>query len=284
MLRVKFHEEVLRRMYWDEEKSLGEIAKVLKTNSGSVHGAMCRYRISRRSRGASLRLSYQVGRRVSKRTAIEKEALQEMYWKEGKSITEIAKTLRKSTATVYEATRYHQIPHRDKSSGLKLAYKRGKLVDKRYYMIRPNLTFNENLSYVLGVLKGDGWVSRYDKKRSIRYSVSLMADRREFVESFHDALAACGLHPRLGYRTSKRKWETTAYSKIFYEWYKKISLEDIEKEALKNRELAAAFIRGFYESEGTRNIQYYERKNWYRFQLAMSNTNRVTHIGSKIIS
>jgi len=120
-----------------------------------------------------------------------------------------------------------------------------------------NLNPSAELAYTLGVLKGDGHV-RCDEKKYYKYFVELRVISEEFAKSFADSLRKIGLAPVLRkYRPSIGFWgrnpiySTKAYSKKFVEWYKNLSLEEIRKIIGKNEEFAAAFVRGFYESEGS---------------------------------
>jgi intein-encoded DNA endonuclease-like protein len=136
-----------------------------------------------------------------------------------------------------------------------------------------NLNPSAELAYILGVLKGDGYV-RYDTKKQYKYFVELRVTSEEFAKSFACYLQKIGLTPALRrYNPSIGSWgrnpiySAKAYSKKFVEWYKKLGLEEIRKIVGKNREFAAAFVRGFYESEGS----YYVSKKGFPV-IYISNT------------
>lgn len=119
----------------------------------------------------------------------------------------------------------------------------------------PDINPSTNLLYVLGVLKGDGFIC-VDNKRRL-YTVGLMTTSKKFAESFADALKKIGLRPSLymGHPpvSSKRKqtYRVVACSKKFVQWYQALAHEEIKNIVGKRKELAAAFVRGFYESEGS---------------------------------
>jgi len=124
---------------------------------------------------------------------------------------------------------------------------------------------SEPLFYLLGVLKGDGDVSITPRKTGAHYKVELTSTDRCFVESFISTLKAIGLSHSGWIFTEKMKnknwndaFKTRASCKIFLEWYKKTSLEWIQKNATE-AQFKLAFIRGMYESEGSllNNNGYY---------------------------
>lgn len=123
-----------------------------------------------------------------------------------------------------------------------------------YYWNR--ITFDKTpsttLSYILGVLYGDGWVYYYP----YRYVIGLNTTDNEFAECFRVALAKIGLHPSRIY-TMKRAQENwndqfrvQAFSKPFYEWFKNLTFDKVHN-LLQTPEMKREFIRGFYESEGS---------------------------------
>jgi len=132
--------------------------------------------------------------------------------------------------------------------------------------IIPDFTKKKYLSYILGVLLGDGYVTKSCRKYPSDYTIGLTCCERDFTLSFMQALKEINLHPNL--QLIKRKkpkhrnvWRTHAYSNEFGNWYKSLSIVDIEKIVMEGD--LKEFIRGFYESEGT------NAKNGIQF----SNTN-----------
>jgi hypothetical protein len=119
--------------------------------------------------------------------------------------------------------------------------------------VYPKLEPSPQLSYVIGVLIGDGCISQY-RHRSGKYSwnVILSVTDEAFALSFRQALLDLGLHPRLSLskRDSTRKncFRVTAFSKSFVEWFDALSEEQLARVVSK---YPIEFLRGFYESEGT---------------------------------
>jgi len=120
----------------------------------------------------------------------------------------------------------------------------------------PDLTPSAKLMYILGVLNGDGYVY----KRGRAKIVELGTVKEEFARSFATALKEIGLSPSLRVRRlikGSREYSTytaSAISKNFVEWYKNTGLAQIREMIGENKEFATAFVRGFYESEGSYEI------------------------------
>lgn len=108
-----------------------------------------------------------------------------------------------------------------------------------------NLDTSPALSYLLGVLLGDGWVTTVPKWNVSR--VGLEAKDKEFVDCFGENLRKIGLNPLPIYLEKRNVYRVLANNKRFVQWYKGLSLQEIEQIANKH---PIGFIRGFYESEG----------------------------------
>jgi intein-encoded DNA endonuclease-like protein len=132
--------------------------------------------------------------------------------------------------------------------------------------VKPNLSMTNSLAYVLGVLKGDGYVYSYRKGRIGNYRIALSVTNVDFAREFEKALKAVGLNPQSirkiekppGY-AKKPQFQVEACSKRFVEWYTKLSLDSLEK-LLSTSQLAFSFLKGFYQSEG---YVYKHRRSWY---------------------
>jgi len=107
----------------------------------------------------------------------------------------------------------------------------------------PNFEDVKTLSYIVGVLEGDG--SKGER------SVTLSVKSQEFAKEFAQALETIHIPPKWSnyhLRTGGLIWRVFGCSKILSEWYGKL---DIEKFALASDETARMFLKGFFESEGT---------------------------------
>lgn len=194
---------------------------------------------------------------------LTKEELYKLYWGRGLSTYKIAEIYGVSYQTILYYLKKYGIPTR-----------------KRPKPPEPNLTPSKELAYVLGVLYGDGTVSRCRsvnkklKKTDYRYVIQLAVVDRKFAEEFLIALTRIGLRPKMyilrrseeerkkGHRD---RWLVVAQSKKFYNWFKELTLADLEKIVEGYEE---HFIRGFYESEGCLD------KCFGKKRIRITNTNK----------
>jgi intein-encoded DNA endonuclease-like protein len=116
--------------------------------------------------------------------------------------------------------------------------------DKRFY--KPRLECSPELSYIVGVMLGDGCCQR----GKLACWVALRVRDREFAEAFRDALVKIGLRPRFDVYSQGGKplYFVRAVSKIFYTWWNSLSPDEVREVALRH---PADFLRGFYDSEGS---------------------------------
>jgi intein-encoded DNA endonuclease-like protein len=116
-------------------------------------------------------------------------------------------------------------------------------------IIKPLLNPSKDLAYILGVLKGDGWVG-YIKGRGTGL-IELKSKAETLASEFAEALKSIGLHPRMHFSKkfgSKGVWVVYANSRVFVDWYKALSFQGLER-IIQGYE--SDFVRGFYESEGS---------------------------------
>lgn len=123
---------------------------------------------------------------------------------------------------------------------------------------RKEITFptSEKFCYLLGVLKGDGYVW---KKHRGTYWIGLSTIDKEFAEYFKFLLERIfGLFCRMRVKKlSKRNsnWHdqfiVETCSADFVEKYLALTIRDIEEIVTSSYELKSAFIRGFFDSEGS---------------------------------
>lgn len=161
-----------------------------------------------------------------------------------------------------------------KKTSFKIGHKWPKYIEKKrithLYRCSPNLEPTSDLAYILGVLKGDGYAN-YSKKYN-RCIVGLQSINSKFCKNFFRALKSINLNPSLGKNkkimgVGKHKlYYVVACSQIFYKWYEKLSLPKL-KRLLNTKERKTAFIRGFYESEGS----LFKRKD-KKHRLTFTNT------------
>jgi len=179
------------------------------------------------------------------------ETLEKLYWNSQMSQQEVAEELGCSRRTIRYWMEKQGIPRRSRGEGISLHY------------YKPKLEPSEALSYVLGVLKGDGCVYRSWGEGSI----ILQATDEVFVDSFNRALKEIGLSPHIcicgGYPRGY------ASSVVFADWYKNLPLSVVKEIVQSDKQFILSFIRGFYESEGSYVV---DQKHHHR-RADMTNTN-----------
>ena len=155
-----------------------------------------------------------------------------MYLIEGLTVTEIGKRLGITAAGVnYWMSKFNLCGQRH----------------VKFLLFEPSPA----LSYVLGVILGDGCVN---KRKNGGYTIRLNVKDREFANSFSKAMRLIGFNTGklLHIRSKNPKWSDTwlscSYSKEFGEWYNGMTLKEKINLAMK---FPCDFTRGVYESEGS---------------------------------
>jgi len=184
---------------------------------------------------------------------IARKELERMYWQEGKSQQKIAKETGLLQARVHCLMVKFGIPRRSKSEASR--------------WVEVNMNPSENLSYVLGVIKGDGCVCIGENKGGHTWGrVILTQIHPKFAESFENALKNLGFNSNTFIQKKSNCTQGFVYctygtSLRFARWYKQLSLEDIGEIIGDSADFIKGFIRGFYESEGYNSIRTNQRKN-----------------------
>lgn len=225
------------------------IAKGYK-NGGSCKDIACEFGLCSTSiwkrlkkLGVKLRTKQEAIRIKSKRPS--ESNLYQMYVEEKQSVYDISHVFGVAPSTVYRWVKESDVPTRDKITASKMGLEKHPHEPK----YKPDLTPSPNLAYILGVLCGDGFTV------SSRYLIALQVTSKPFAENFYNALKGIGLNPSLRSRPPKYGKElkpvhsTNAYSKTFIEWFKNLTLSDIQGVAEEQPKLEQEFIRGLYESE-----------------------------------
>lgn len=111
--------------------------------------------------------------------------------------------------------------------------------------IRVKFEKKETLSYVLGVLDGDGFHGN-------EHTLGLEVKSSEFADKFYNALKDLNLNPGRGTRDRENGGRETVWasSKQLVNWEKSMSLEEKMK-WLKKKGDEWKYIEGRYESDGT---------------------------------
>jgi intein-encoded DNA endonuclease-like protein len=117
---------------------------------------------------------------------------------------------------------------------------------------KPNLQRSPCLSYILGVIYGDGSVGKYKR----HYSIQLAAVNYDFVKEFNKCLTKI-MNKKTEYKIQKKIFKNThrldqdvfrASSKIFYTFLRGKDFKDFLNIIKKYPD---EFIRGFADSEGS---------------------------------
>ena len=178
-----------------------------------------------------------------------RDKLYELYRIKNKSTYQIARLYGVSDWTIRQWMDRYGIARRNRSIATKLALSPPEI--RRRMSLRHRRKFeaipSPYLGYVLGVLRGDGYVSKYQRARGgYNYQICLYAKDRDFTEKFAKALKEIGLNP-FTFANKRGFHQAVANSADFYEWYKPLDLKQIRKLIEGYEEY---FARGFYESEG----------------------------------
>lgn len=122
---------------------------------------------------------------------------------------------------------------------------------RKKVLLRPNLKMNENLAYIIGLLKGDGYVGHY----GWTYRIVVDTTSKKIANNTFNALKTIGLNPFIqrvipsNSIGKQMQYRIIAHSKLFYEFYKKLTTEKLRM-LLDTKERIIGFVRGFYEAEG----------------------------------
>jgi len=112
----RIDKQTLHKLYWEEKKSLKEIAEILGVSDCTVLRWMREYNIPRRTRGESKRIFYERERR---KRGVSKDVLERLYWDEGKSAEEIGRIFGVRGSVVQEWMKKYGIPLRSRSESQK---------------------------------------------------------------------------------------------------------------------------------------------------------------------
>jgi len=179
---------------------------------------------------------------------VTKNTLERLYWKEGKSIKEISQELDKLSFAGVEYWIYkHNIPTRN-------------WYEARFPNMPNHFEMNGDLAYVLGAVFGDGCIS----KPSYGFRIEFTSTSPLFTKNVREAMERLGLHTIPWSQKHERKkfgkkvclhpkvcLHIRVHSRPFHKWLTSKSLEQIEALLSKNPLFEQAFIRGFYEAEGS---------------------------------
>ena len=107
------------------------------------------------------------------------------------------------------------------------------------------------LAYVIGVLHGDGYTRT--KPKEWKYIIGLECKDHEFATEFSKALAKILNKPfkTPKHRKTRNIYRITYESRAFYNWWTQQTLQTLKPYIEHNKETITAYLRGFFDSEGT---------------------------------
>ncbi|MEK6918258.1 MAG: LAGLIDADG family homing endonuclease [Nanoarchaeota archaeon] len=177
----------------------------------------------------------------------------------GLSTWEIAKRFNIQHSTILHHMKRLNIERRNKSSAAKEGVKSGRIKIKKHN-IPSDLIISEDLSYIFGVLCGDGCISCNKKLR--RYHIVLSATDKEFVDKFRNVLRNYfKINPTTEFRKSRNSnWRDQYVTRLCSKEACDFILEfgNFGKDKWKVPEIIktsdgnikSSFIMGFFDSEG----------------------------------
>jgi intein-encoded DNA endonuclease-like protein len=174
--------------------------------------------------------------------------LEYLHWNQGMSLTDIGKRYGVTPQAIRYWMQKFGIEHRSTKQTV-------------FFESSPAL------SYVIGVLHGDGFL--YANPANQQHHIILSVVDRPFADAFIRALNCLGLRAPIiatpaRNENSQPQWRVYASSKDFYELWGKLSLDERLDLGM---EYPADFLRGVYDSEGS--------VKWHRtsLELAIYSTN-----------
>jgi len=109
----------------------------------------------------------------------------------------------------------------------------------------------------LGALKGDGWVNfYYYGPRRQHYLIQFFNSKRVFVDEVMSALRALGIKPRIS-SIRRSGWNVLPQiavqgnNKPFVMWWLNLDYESMKEWLLEDEKRGIAFLKGFYEADGS---------------------------------
>lgn len=241
--KIEIIKDKLEKLYLYNKMSTCNIAKIYNCNQETIRRRLIECNINRRFHELKFK--------------IPKKELENLYIEKKMSTVDIAKKYGCSQWTIRSNLLKYNINLRTPIEFLEW--------NGPGNQINPILISSPEISYILGVLLGDGWVYNYNHN----YFIGLDNIEYTFCKSFLDVLKKIRLNPSI-FRKGKY-WRTLASSKLFYFWFNNLKFRDI-KNIVSNYPIY--FIRGFYESEGCLGINYDKRNNKKYLVITIVNSNK----------
>jgi intein-encoded DNA endonuclease-like protein len=152
-------------------------------------------------------------------------------------------------------------------------------IEKKYNwkINKVDLTPSPSLSYLIGVIFGDGCVTIMERPTGrTNYNIDLDVIDKDFVDAFNDALFVV-LGKRYAVCQFANRYQVRGQSKILYELLKG---KDINKVKHLVEPFPCNFIRGFADSEGSVCISKCNGYPWLKIAIGCTNQAVIEYINS----
>jgi len=225
---MKLTKEELCNLYYGQKLSLRKIAALKGTSDRTVSRWMDSYGLQRRSTSEAMR-----------KFSVPKKELVKLYWDQKLSTREIAEIFGVNRMTVQRRMQMFMVPTRHQLAIREL---------QRKLLENP-----QELSYVIGVTLGDAGIYDVPSERGERLRFYMQVKSETFARSVYKALKKISLNPFM-HKTRKRGREyfcVGANSTYFGRWFRQQGMKGIKSIVTSSHGNTIAFIRGFYESEGS---------------------------------
>lgn len=117
---------------------------------------------------------------------------------------------------------------------------------------QPNVNPSRELAYLIGVIRGDGFITINGKGRRKTYRIGLNVINKKFIQYFRDVLSKI-INSKKPYSICYSKttgsygcYKVMGYSKKLYEFLN----DEIQIELVINK-YPSSFVKGFFDSEGS---------------------------------
>ena len=229
--KLEISKRKLLELYVKNKKSTCKISKLYKCNTETIRRKLIDYGIKRRYHEIKVKIS--------------PGKLEHFYIIKKLSTLELAKKYNCSQWTIRSNLIKKGVKLRNSSEFLRWKPPANQ--------IKPLTNPSMNLSYILGVLLGDGWLYNYKNN----YFIGLDTIEYNFSNSFFKSLKTINLNPNI-FKKGVKYWRTIASSKLFYQWFNNLDFKEIKK-IIDN--YPKDFLRGIYESEGCLGVNFNKNNN-----------------------
>jgi len=150
---------ILEALYWRDRLTVSEIAKKYQVTEGAVYHAFREGGVSLRDRESTYRIKRERGSSPYAFSDRDRERIYQAYWGRGETLRMIGERYGVSWTCIRDTLLRFNIPLRDYSSAVELAYRRGRLQIKHEFDRGIFSTWTDRMAYLLGLVYATGQVS-----------------------------------------------------------------------------------------------------------------------------